>query len=399
MPTADSTAAAAPAEDFSLVLGGPLYQLFRRAHLSGDVLQQSRRRVVVIALVAWLPLLVLSAAQGTALQTVAVPFLRDVELHVRFLVALPLLVIAEIVVHQRLGPTLRLFSEREVIPPSQRERFAGVVAAAYRLRNSVVAEVGLVLFVYLVGVQLLWRQWLSLNTATWYGAPGVDGPVLSFAGYWYGYVSLPIFQFLLCRWYLRIFIWARFLFHVSRVELSLVPSHPDKLGGLGFLGGSAYAFVPLALAHGALLAGTLANRVFYAGADIRAFKPELALMVLWVLLLACAPLLVFAPQLSRTRRRGIAEYGTLAERYVRDFEAKWLRGGAPPGEPLLGSADIQSLADLSNSVEGVRTMRSVPVSRDAVIRLALATAAPITPLLLTIMPLEELAKKLFGLLF
>src|SRR6478736_1525375 len=397
MATANSTAT--PPEDFSLVLGGPLYQLFRRAHLAGDALQLARRRVVIIALIVWLPLLVLSGLQGTALHTVAVPFLRDFELHVRFLGALPLLVIAEMVVHQRLRPTLQLFSDREVIPPSQRERFAGVVAAAYRLRNSLVAEVLLVAFVYLVGVQLIWRQWLVLNTATWYGAPGPNGPILSLAGYWYGYVSLPIFQFLLCRWYLRIFIWARFLFHVSRIELSLVPSHPDKLGGLGFLSGSVFAFVPLALAHGALLAGTLANRVFYAGADIRAFKPELALMVLWVLLLVCAPLLVFAPQLSRTRRRGIAEYGTLAERYVRAFEAKWLRGGAAPDEPFLGSADIQSLADLSNSVEGVRTMRSVPVGRDAVIRLALATAAPIVPLLLTIMPLEELAKKLLGLLF
>lgn len=81
---------------------------------------------------------------------------------------------------------------------------------------------------------------------------------------------------------------------------------------------------------------------------------------------------------------------------MREFEAKWLRGGAPPDEPLLGSADIQSLADLSNSVEGVRTMRSVPITRDAVIRLVLATAAPVLPLLLTIMPLEERAKKLLG---
>ena len=47
--------------DFSLVLGGPLFQLFRKAHLSDDALEQVRLRIIVISLFAWLPLLALSA--------------------------------------------------------------------------------------------------------------------------------------------------------------------------------------------------------------------------------------------------------------------------------------------------------------------------------------------------
>ena len=74
-----------------------------------------------------------------------------------------------------------------------------------------------------------------------------------------------------------------------------------------------------------------------------------------MLCLVFGPLLVFAPQLAQAKRTGLREYGTLAERYVREFDAKWLRGGAPAGEPLVGSADIQSLADLGNSFEVVRT--------------------------------------------
>ena len=111
------------------------------------------------------------------------------------------------------------------------------------------------------------------------------------------------------------------------------------------------------------------------------------------------PLLVFAPQLAAAKRKGLREYGTLAERYVREFDAKWLRGGAPADEPFVGSADIQSLADLGNSYEVVRTMRTAPITRDAIVRLAAATLVPIVPLLLTMMPLEELLKKLFGVLF
>src|SRR5262249_48656344 len=188
--------------DFSLVLGGPLFQLLRRSHLSGDALELLRRRVITIALLAWLPLLVLSALEGRALGgNVAVPFLLDVEVHVRFLVALPLLIIAELVVHQRMRFVVGQFLERNLIPESALARFEAAVASALRLRSSVLAEVLLIAFVYVVGVLLIWRHYMALHTATWYAAPTVAGLQLSFTGVWYGYVSLPIFQFLLMRWY------------------------------------------------------------------------------------------------------------------------------------------------------------------------------------------------------
>ena len=119
-------------------------------------------------------------------------------------------------------------------------------------------------------------------------------------------------------------------------------------------------------------------------------------MVLFVQCLVFIPLLLFSGQLAEAKRTGRREYGTLAERYTREFDAKWLRGGAPAGEPLIGSADIQSLADLGNSYEVVRGMRMAPVTRELVVQVAAATLLPVAPLLLTMMPLEELLKKLFG---
>ena len=386
--------------DFSLVLGGPLYQLLRRAHMTGDALELMRRRVVVISLFAWVPLLVLSVLEGRALGGgVAVPFLWDWDTHARFLVALPLLVVAELVVHQRMRFVVKQFVERNLIPPSALSRFEGAIASAFRLRNSVVAEVLLIAFVVLVGVSVFWRQYVVLTTATWYATPTADGMTLSRTGVWYAYVSLALFQFLLMRWYFRIFIWARFLWHVSRIELSLIPTHPDRVGGLGFLAGTVYAFVPLAVAHGALLAGFLANRIFYLGARLLDFKIEVAVMLAFMLCLVFGPLLVFAAQLARAKRTGSREYGTLAERYVREFDTKWLRGGAPADERLVGSGDIQSLADLANSVEVVRTMRLMPVTKEAIVFLAAATLAPVVPLALTMMSLEELLRTLLGTLF
>ncbi len=150
---------------------------------------------------------------------------------------------------------------------------------------------------------------------------------------------------------------------------------------------------------GRCLAGLIANRIFYVGAALLDFKVEVAVVLAFMLLLVFGPLAVFAPGLARAKRKGLREYGTLAESYVREFDAKWLRGGAAREERLLGSGDVQSLADLGNSFEVVRTMRVLPVTRDAVVVLAAATLAPVVPLALTMMSLEELLKTLLGTLF
>jgi hypothetical protein len=253
--------------------------------------------------------------------------------------------------------------------------------------------------VYGIGILIVWRHYLALDTATWYATPSAEGSKLTLAGVWYGYVSLPIFQFLLLRWYFRLFIWARFLWQVSRIELSLVPTHPDRVGGLGFLADAAYALTVLAVAHGALLSAQLSNRIFFLGAELTQFTAEIAAVVIFLVCVVLGPLLVFAPQLAEAKRKGLREYGTLAERYVREFDAKWLRGGAPADEPFVGSADIQSLADLGNSYEVVRGMRTAPITKEAVLLVAATTVVPVVPLLLTMMPLEQWLKMLFGIVF
>jgi len=381
-------------QDFSFVLGGPLFQLVRRAHLSGDHLERLRRRVVIISMLCWLPLLILSALGGRAWgQAVAVPFLKDIDTHIRFLVALPLLIVAELVVYQRMRPLVRQFLERGLIPDTSRARFDAALPAAMRLRNSVHVEVALFVLVY-INVAFIWPHYGILEVGTWYAAGAEGGYRLSPVGWWLEYVSLPIFQFILFRWYFRMFIWIRFLWHVSRCELSLVPSHPDRAGGLGFLSIIVMAFSPLLAAHGALLAGFIANRIFFQGAVLPAFKVELIAVVALLLILVLGPLLLFMPHLSQARRVGLREYGALAQRYVREFDDKWLRGRVPPDEPLVGSADIQSLADLNNSFEVVRSMSVVPFTRGTVVQLAVITLLPVAPLVLTMVSLEELLKRL-----
>jgi hypothetical protein len=385
--------------DFSLVQGGPLFQLLRRSHLSGDALQLLGLRIILIPLFAWLPLLLLSVLEGDATGgSVAVPFLRDIDAHVRFLATMPLLILAEVVVHQRMRPLWQQFVARRLIPDDAMPRFEAAARSAFRLRNSVPAEVILIALVYGVGVLYVWRHFIALHASTWYATPAGEGSTLTWAGIWYGYVSLPFFQFLLCRWYLRLFIWARFLWQVSRIPLNLVPTHPDRTAGLGFLPEMVYAFAPLAAAHGAMLAGFLANQIFFLGASLTDFKAQIAVLVVFVLCLVLGPLLLLVPQLAQAKQTGTLEYDTLAERYVREFDAKWLRDSRPAREALLGSADIQSLAGLADSLDVVRGMRILPVTKEAVFRLAITTLLPVAPLMLTMMPLEALVKMLIGIL-
>jgi hypothetical protein len=386
--------------DFSFVQGGLFVQLMRWAHVSDGVLMNMRLRVIVMALLAWLPLLVFSGLEGRMLVgTVAVPFLLDVEAHIRFLVALPLLIIAELEVHRRLPLLLQQFLVRRLVPQNSMTRFEAAVASASRLRISVLAEALLIAFVYGVGILIVWRHYWALDAVTWYATPSAQGSKLTLAGMWYGYVSVPIVQFLLLRWYWRLFVWARLLWQVSRIELSLVPAHPDRAGGLGFLATTGLAFSMIGAAHGTLLAGQLASRIFFAGAALRGFMDLIFVAVLFVLCVVLVPLLFFSPQLAAARRAGMSKHEVLAERYVREFDAKWLSGSMPADEALIGSADIQSLADLGSSYEVVRTMHTTPITKQAIVQLVVATLLPIAPLLLTVFPLNELLKQLIKLVF
>jgi hypothetical protein len=385
--------------DFSLVLGGPVFQLFRRARLSGNALELLHRRIVAIVLVAWLPLLLLSMLGGHFLAgTVRLPFLHDIEAQVRLLAALPVLIVAELIVHSRIHRVVKAFLARRIVLQQDAPRFLAALDSATRLRNSVPVEVGLLVAILTVG-QWWWRSQIALGTSTWYAIPEGGRLHLTGAGYWYAFVSIPIFQFILLRWYLRLFIWFRFLWQVSRLNLHLIPTHPDRAGGLAFLGKSSYAFSPILFAQGALLSGVIASRVLYGGESLLSFKMEAVGFIGLFLVLILAPLTMFTPQMARAKRKGLAEYGLLANRYVDGFEQKWVVGNAAEGDELLGTGDIQSLADLGNSYAAVKEMRVVPFGLEDIGRLAAATAVPLLPLGLTVFSLEELVMRIVKILF
>src|SRR5215470_11335529 len=383
-------------EDFSLVLGGPLFQFLRKAHLEGDALELLHRRIIASVVLIWLPLLLLSMFGSALGSSGQISFFHDIEVHVRFLVALPILIAAELLVNSRIRPAVRRFIEWRIVLPEQRALFSKAINSAINIRNSVFVELALITMVYTVGL-LVWNSRTELGLVTWYTLPGSRWN-LTPAGYWYVFVSLPLFQFILLRWYVRLLIWFRFLWQVNRIELNLIPTHPDRCAGLSFLGKSSYAFAPVLFAQGAILAGIVAARVLYGRETLQSFRFQIAGFIVFFVVAVLAPLLMFRLRMARARRKGLADYGLLAQRYVEGFDQKWVRESLPSAE-LLGTGDIQSLADLGNSYQVIREMRVVPFGLQDISRLAIATAAPLSPLLLTIFSFEELMIRIIKVVF
>ena len=143
----------------------------------------------------------------------------------------------------------------------------------------------------------------------------------------------------------------------------------------------------------------IANRVLYGGVDLMSFKMEAGGFIVFFLIVVLAPLLMFTPQLANAKRMGLRDYGLLASRYVEQFQRKWVDGGKADSDELLGSGDIQSLADLGNSFSAVREMRPIPFALSDVGRLALAAALPLLPLGLVVFSFEELLIRILGVLF
>lgn len=103
--------------DFSLVMGGPLYQLYLRSHLAKPPLELLPRRIVTAIVITWVPLALLSLFIGRAVGAVEVPFVEHLAVHVRFLISLPLLIAAEVFVHKRIITSVKQFSIADLSHP------------------------------------------------------------------------------------------------------------------------------------------------------------------------------------------------------------------------------------------------------------------------------------------
>ena len=385
-------------EDLSLVTGGPAYRAMVRARLASDEFPLLGRRVAFFIALTWLPLLAICAWQGDVLSVRAgISFLADFIAHVRFLVALPLLILAEPFIGARLADIARQFTEAEILPDEDVPQFAAAAKSIARLRDSGLAELILLGLAYSGGlINVLSEQ--GIGFATWRAAQEGASVEFTAAGWWYLLVSMPLFRFLVLRWVYRFCLWTMFLWKISRLRLQLSAIHPDRAGGLGFLSTAPAAFSPIAFALGCVLSAAAARRIAHAETGLLSTEIAIGVFIVLATVIPILPLLAFTPKLVRARWRGVIRLGRLGETYAQAFDEKWADRRAETADELLGTADIQTLADLGSTFDAARRTRLVPVGLGSVLSLAVSAAAPMAPLLLLFYPVKEILKLLLGVL-
>jgi hypothetical protein len=290
------------------------------------------------------------------------------------------------------------FVQGGFVRPADYPAFDQGIARVAKWRESLWAEL-IILGLAVTGAWLLTTETLAGGgIATWRSPMSATGAGLevSFTGLWYHVVALPILQFFLYRWLWRLLVWARFLWTISRLKLDLVATHADQAGGLGFLGTVHTSLGIFALALSSVLSAEAAFLIKFQHADFETIKVPIVVLLVVVELILLGPLVMFFPILARTRLSGLRAYGLLVVRYNRTFHEKWIEGKAPQDEPLLGSADIQSLADMGGSFERIQNMRVVPFNLRVMVQLAVMTTLPFLPLIFLLMPIAKIVDLLAG---
>ena len=386
-------------EQFSLSAGGLLYLVQRwiRGPESPDF--PIPTQILIAATLLWLPIVLLSLFEGTFSGTnVAEPLISDIVPHVRLLIAIPLLLVADLAIDPAAHSAVRNLEISGVVQRAELPRFQTALKNMHGARDSVWPDVVIVLLAF--GFIWLFKPGYGdaavKAAATSWAWTVKDGEVgYTVAGWWYLLVSGPMFQVILFRWFWRYAIWTGFLFRVSRLPLTLQPAHPDLAGGLGYLGVAQQSFAAVFLAFTTVASSTIAHDLLSEGNALRDSRPEIIVMVIGFVAFIYAPLLFFSKQLFMARRSGLNEYGSLGYKLSEAFQEKWSKQNEEAiGKDLLGSTDPSAMADYSATYDNVRSMRLIPTTLKGVLVVAGILLAPFLPLALIEFSLQDLLGRL-----
>ena len=264
-----------------------------------------------------------------------------------------------------------------------------------RRTGSWLAEAAILVVAY--GFAYLWlvRAPMSTEAGAWHGRM-VDGSLqLTLAGWWVAIVFLPLYGFLFGRWLWRFMTWGLMLYDISRCDLRLVATHPDRCGGLAFMGQYPKTYVLFVFAESTVVSATVLKLVVHGDASLMSFKFALFGMIAFFAVAFVVPLVVFAPRLVALKREGLAHYGSLASRHNMAFEMKWISApDAPPAEEMLGSPDPSSMADFAAGYDLIKRMLPVPVTLESVMPIVLAALVPLICVAVTQVPFDQIVDEI-----
>jgi len=355
--------------------------------------RQKTKSVVSWLALTWLPLALLSILTGTAWgNKVRIPLLYDLSIYGRFFLALPLLITAEILIDRFVRQAVSTLNSAGIIGRDDLPSYHATLKRIARLRDSGLIELLLALLAcvpYFLFVADY--EWVSNPISTWHGTTSVG---LSPAGWWFIFVASPFLRFLMLRWLWRCVLWSYLLGSISRLNLNLLPTHPDRLGGLSFLLAAQEQFGVLGAALGSVIAGQFANEIVHFGETLKAIKAPTGVFISLSVLIILLPLTFFSPRLFEARRDGLVRYSSVARSVTTAFDVKWARRVGSPPESMIGTQDPSSLIDYISDYDVIRETRVIPISRRAVLYVASLATAPFAVVWLLTSPLDKVIEEI-----
>ena len=390
MTTATETKEEVLDSEVSLIRGGPFYQAQIASRLIRPHQWNLGRRIIFAVAIGWLPLVLLTAIFAPS---AVGELLRDYKVASRMLIAVPVLLFGQILMESKFR-TIVSTTREDLIAPADVPQFNGILAKIVRLRDNVLPELVIAVLVVLhiamsfngkIGMA---GDWAILGARTAFDAH------LSPAGWYYVGVSQFLYQFLvgLCLW--KWLLWTFFVFSLSRMKLQLMVSHPDKHGGMGFLGMSTLAFAPIAFAITAAVGATWRYEILNMDARLMSFKLPAIVLVVMVVLLAIGPLLFFVPKLAPLRRKGILQYGSLAHLESAEFHDKWILHRKGHELEFLAAPEVSTLTDLATSFQNIEDMKAIPLDKGSLMAPVIAVVLPLLPAVMAQVPLKVVLKSL-----
>ena len=392
---------------FQLIRNDWPLQLLRTVHIAPSQGLGVIRRALFFSLFCWLPIAIWAFLQNRLLNdSTGEPLLAHFGIHVRCLVAIPLLILAEAPASAGISRILQQFLRTGLVPQSRLQDFQAAIVKVSKLRDAT----------------LPWLVVLALSSAWLAGSPtdmyahelswaSTNGQ-LGFGGWWFKYVARTVFIFLVMGWIWRLLLLTWLFLKIARLDLSLVATHPDHMGGLGFLQAIPKAFSLVTLALAAVLASRWAHDSIYHQVSLAEFKMPLAVFVLTWSFLLLLPALVFGPSMIAFKRRALGDYRALTAMHGRLVHEKWIMppssSSSPPSQsferetrrvdqsphPMLEAPELGAMADVATIYQSVEHMRALPIGKVALLGIVLPMVLPMLLVAMTQFPLKDILMSL-----
>jgi hypothetical protein len=346
------------------------------------------RRIAFAIAVGWLPLVLITAVLNPSALG---DLLLDYRVAARMLVALPVLLLGQVVMESRFRTIVQHLREIEILRPRESAELDSIILGLLRWRDSLWPELVLIAIVY---ANVSFAIGSRVHEVRPWAISGEGIGNLLPAGWYYGLVSQLIYQFLVAISAWKWILWSYFTLRLSRLDMDLVATHPDQHGGLGFLGLSPMGSAPVAFAITVAIASNWRYQILHHSKHLMDFKIDAVVLFAIAVIIAIGPLVFFVPRLAKLRRSGLLEYGTLGQIHSMDFHKKWVLDANRNPEEFLSAPEISALTDYRSSYENIEKMQPFPVDKGSFLILALAIALPLVPVVLTEIPLAAILKAL-----